>query len=348
VNPTDRLIQGPYVSDLLDQPAAVRGTAQALGVTDLLDLPARVREGAFDRVVLTGMGTSLHALQVIMPRLLNFGLPVVAVETGELIHSQFGQLSEHTLLLVISQSGRSVETLRLLDKLPPGCHLVGITNDPRSPLAERAQMPIITHAGTETTVSCKTYLATVVALLWLIDGLEGGKPPVVAKKLASAADAVAAYLSSWRRHTEALAARLEPARHLFVLARGPSLAAATTGALIIKEAGRFPAEAMSSSAFRHGPLEMVSPETGVFVLKGVGSTIDLNRRLYEDLQSLGMAVHLIDRETASPAFRLPSVDDGLLPLVEVLPLQMTSLALAALSGHEAGRFSRATKVTTVE
>jgi len=348
VNPTYRLIEGPYVRDLLDQPEAVWETAQALALVDLHDLPGRVGYGAFDRVVLTGMGASYHALQLAIPALLSFGLPVLAVETAELVHAQIGLLSARTLLIAVSQSGRSVETLRLLERVPAGCHLVGVTNDRQSFLAEKAQTPIILCAGQETAVSCKTYLATVTALLWLIGVLRGGKPSVVGEELATATDAIADYLSWWRDHTEALAGVLEPIHRLFILGRGTSLAATETGALIIKEAARFPAEAMSSAAFRHGPIEMVSVETAVFVLEGSGSGAGLNQKLHQELQGLGAVVHLLDRKTALPALRLPKVSDALLPLVEILPLQMMSLGLAALEGHEAGHFLRATKITSVE
>jgi glutamine---fructose-6-phosphate transaminase (isomerizing) len=54
-------------------------------------------------------------------------------------------------------------------------------------------------------------------------------------------------------------------RHLFLVGRGSSLAAVGTGALMVKESDHFHAEGMSSAAFRHGPFEMLSPETFVFV-----------------------------------------------------------------------------------
>jgi glucosamine--fructose-6-phosphate aminotransferase (isomerizing) len=270
------------------------------------------------------------------------------VETSELVHAQIAQLSERTLLIAVSQSGQSVEALRLLERLPTSCHLVGVTNEQRSPLAQRARTAITMLAGEETTVSCKTYLATVTALLWLIRVLRDGNSSEVGEELAATADVTAEYLSQWRDHTEALARLLEPIEHLFILGRGPSLAAAGTGALIIKEAARFQAEAMSSATFRHGPMELVSDDTAVFILEGSSGVAELNQKLHHDLQGLSAVVHLLDRKTALPALRLPTVSDSMLPLVEVLPLQMMSLGLAALVGHEAGRFLRATKLTTVE
>lgn len=348
MKPAYRLIEGPYVQDLLDQPRAVEETAQALARIDLGNLPGQVRDGAYDRVVLTGMGASHHVLQAVAPPLLSLGMPVVAVETAELIHAQANLLSPRALLIAVSQSGRSVETLRLLDRVPSNCHLVGVTNDRESPLADRAQTSIILCAGKETTVSCKTYVATVAGLLWLTGVLQGGEPAGVARELGSGAEAIARYLSGWRDHTEALAKLLAPIHHLLLVGRGTSLAAAQTGALIIKEAARFPAEALSTAALRHGPIEMLSPEIAVLILKGAGTTATLNQNLHRELQAQGANAYLVDRQGSLPALCLPNVNDTLLALVEILPFQVTSLALAALTGHQAGEFRRATKVTAVE
>jgi glutamine---fructose-6-phosphate transaminase (isomerizing) len=128
----------------------------------------------------------------------------------------------------------------------------------------------------------------------------------------------------------------------------PSLAAAAQGALTLKEAAGFPVEAMSAPAFRHGPIEVLGPGTTVLALEGPEPLATLNRQFQQDLCALGGRVLLLGRTGASEALRTPPMPDRLLPLFEILPVQLASLALAARAGREAGRFRFATKVTRVE
>jgi len=348
VNPLYRLLEGPYTREVLEQPEALWDTAQSLREQGVQDLAGRFRHGAFDRIVLTGMGSSYHVLHSIAARLSGTGVPTLVLETSELVHVHHASLSARSLLVIVSQSGQSAETIRLLDRIPPGCRTIGITNTPGSPLAVKSAPVLFTQAGPETSVTCKTYLASVCALLWLAEVLDGGQAGATADGLAVVADAVADYLSWWRDHVEDLADVLSATERVFILGRGPSLAAAGAAGLMLKEAARFPAEAMSSAAFRHGPIEMIGPGTAVFVLEGPAALADLSRQLVLDLESAGTRPLVVDRHAALPALKLPQVQDYQLPLVEILPFHMVALALAALAGREAGRFERAQKITRTD
>jgi glucosamine--fructose-6-phosphate aminotransferase (isomerizing) len=145
-----------------------------------------------------------------------------------------------------------------------------------------------------------------------------------------------------------LSQMLEGARNLFLLGRGPSLAAVGAGALTIKESDHFHAEGMSSAAFRHGPFEMLSDETFVLVFTGEDKTHELNLSLFADIREKGGRAELVGEGAASPSCCLPSVPRMILPIVEILPVQMVTLALAAQMGREPGRFELASKVTTKE
>jgi glutamine---fructose-6-phosphate transaminase (isomerizing) len=104
---------------------------------------------------------------------------------------------------------------------------------------------------------------------------------------------------------------------------------------------------MSSAAFRHGPFEMLKEGIFVGVFAGDAKTRELNERLVKDVSGTAARAVLFG-EDAEGVFRLPKVSDALRPVLEVLPVQMMTLALAALAGREAGKFERATKVTAVE
>ncbi|WP_414660140.1 SIS domain-containing protein [Horticoccus sp. 23ND18S-11] len=340
------VLEGAYLRDLLAQPQAVADTVAALRT--LPPLPARALSS--ERIVLTGMGSSLHALHPLQLRLTRTGRTALMVETSELVHGQSDLLDARTLVVAVSQSGRSAETLQLLNLIggrPSRPCVIGITNTPDSPLATRTDFVVPLRAGTEYSVSCKTYLATLVALEWLGCALGGDELGALHTELAQAAPAIASYLAAWPDHVTHLAREFTGLRHLFLTGRGASLAAVGTGALIVKESTRFHAEGMSSPAFRHGPLEMVSPGLFALVFAGDAATVALNEALVRDIRGAGGRAALVAENTAPGPFQLPALPAHLRPVVEMLPVQMLSLALAALAGREPGRFERATKITVV-
>ena len=116
----------------------------------------------------------------------------------------------------------------------------------------------------------------------------------------------------------------------------------------MKESTRFSAEGMTCAAFRHGPFEMLGPHVFVVVLAGDARSRSFSLRLADDIERAGGKSALIDIDAGLAAFRIPALPDIIRPVVEILPVQMISLALAARSGREAGRFELASKITSVE
>ena len=270
------------------------------------------------------------------------------VETSELVHYQSRLFDPKTLIVVVSQSGQSAEAVRLLEINRGKSSVIAITNTPDSPLAAQADATILTQAGKEFSVSCKTYLTALMALKWLGDVLCGRDLRRTREELKQAAPAVQPYLADLKNHVQSLAQLLKGIRHLFLVGRGSSLAAVGTGALIVKESDRFHAEGMSSAAFRHGPFEMLSEETFVLVFSGDSRTRDLNLRLLDDIREQQGRTELVSEDAAFAPCSLPAAPRCIQPILEILPVQMITLALAAQAGREPGRFELATKVTITE
>jgi len=294
------------------------------------------------------MGGSYHALHPLHIRLIAHGFHAAAYETSELIHDYTGALAPRTLLIAVSQSGRSVETVRLLDLAAGRMPIIGVTNTPESPLAARASHVVLTHAGPEYSVSTKTYVATLLALEWLGGALCGADRGETESTLREAGPAAQSYLAGWEAHVRALADLLAGARALFVTGRGASLAAAGTGGLILKESAHFHAEGMSCPAFRHGPFEMSGPDAVLLVFAGDPKTTALNQRLVEDVRQAGGRAFLVGPQSDQAGFRIPHVAPAIRPILEMLPVQLVSLALASLAGHKPGEFKLLTKVTVIE
>ncbi len=347
--PDLKVIEGAYLRDILDQPSALRNTLMNLKPTrDLNRLAGELNRGRLQRIVLTGMGSSFHVLHPLNLALIAAGFTAILVETSELIHYQTSWFDAKTLVVAVSQSGESVEMVKLLAMNRRRCPIIAVTNSRRSRLAAGANATVLTRAGKEFSVSCKTYLTALLALEWLGDALCEKNLPRTRQELAETPAAVGRYLIDWREHVRAMAGPLKNIRHLFLVGRGASLAAVGTGALIIKESAHFPAEGMSSAAFRHGPFEMLSRQTFVLVFAGDPKTKQLNHRLGQHIRQKDGHAEIVGGTGSNPAYRLPAVPISLLPILEILPVQMITLALAACRGREAGRFERASKVTTME
>lgn len=343
------LIQGPYLRDILDQPRAVRETTTSLANSqELNDFTKDLSPTSYESIVLTGMGGSFHVLNPLHLRLTELGFPVRMAEASELIHFMPRLLNRRTLLVVVSQSGRSAEIVRLLRKDGERAAILGVTNDGTSPLALKSDVVALIQAGAEASVSCKTTTASLAALAWIGDRISRRDLRSSTDQLEVSALAVEQYLAHWRTHVETLCAELEGIRHLFVTGRGCSLAACGIGGMIMKEAAHFHSEGMSSAAFRHGPFEMLSEDCFVLVFAGEAIVEPLNRALVDDVRQTGARAVLVGPDAESGVFRLPPVGKEVRPIVEMLPLQMVSLALAAIAGREAGKFDRIGKVTTSE
>jgi fructoselysine-6-P-deglycase FrlB-like protein len=134
------LIEGAYLRDLLEQPDALRRTLALPLADELLEIGASLRGPRPPFVVLTGMGSSFHALHPLAIRLAQAGIRAVMLETSELIYYWNNLIGTDTILIAVSQSGRSAEMLRLLELNSGRSTLIGITNDIGSPLAQAATL----------------------------------------------------------------------------------------------------------------------------------------------------------------------------------------------------------------
>ena len=156
------LLEGPYLCDLLDQPRAMAETVARLSPQPRLKtLRRELREGIYRRIVLTGMGTSHLILHPLHIRLTQSGFNSIMVETSELMYAMPRLLTRESLVIVVSQSGASAETVRMLEQSRGRPFIVGVTNTEGSPLARKAGLALFTHAGEETGVSCKTALTAM-------------------------------------------------------------------------------------------------------------------------------------------------------------------------------------------
>lgn len=348
-----------YMQDILSQPEALQAALRRLDLTNLDELTLRVQSGAYDRIILTGMGASFYGLYPAWLHLVQGGLPAHWIDCAELLHYSWPLINRRTLVWAVSQSGQSAEVLALSERLARKTDLLVTSNDPASPLAKAGKWRLLIDAPVEASVSTRTYTNTLALTQLMALRLAGRDIKPYLDELDFTLTQMHVYLDAWEEHLGEIRERVGFPGKLVLLGRGPSLAAALCGALIQAEAAKYPALGLQAAEFRHGPLEMVGEDLTSIIFAGMPGTLAYNLRLAEDISDHGGRVFWL---SALENSRLPEIMPGKrvrematpisrgigLPLAEILPLQLLSVHVAMINGLEPGDFRHIGKVTLVE
>ncbi len=342
---------------MLGQPSALRRAAEGLAGQDDA-LAALAERGEKRPVLFTGMGTSYHACYAPVTLLAGAGRGAGMVDTAELLHFRRPVLRPETVLILVSQSGRSAEVVALAEAMREGPRplVVSITNGLENPLAQASDIVLDTWAGPETGPSTMTFAATLVMLAAVAEVLAGRPPDEAVREIAGTADRAAAAAGVLFSGKEELTDRLtewwrqRPA--LILLGRGTARSASEAGALLLKEAAHLPAEALESGQFRHGPIELADPDLAAAIVATEPATERLDLGIAADLVRAGAAVLVIGRTAGAPAgsLQIPLADVGraLSPALAVVPFQLLGWRLALRRSRRPGAFTIGSKVTTSE
>lgn len=345
------------LEEIAGQPEVLRRAAKALQ-----QHRAALEEVAHRRrsdIVFTGMGASYAGCYPAVTELASHGKSAVMAEAAELLYFRQAMLAPDATLIAVSQSGESAEVVRLAEELrsrAPGVTVVSITNGSDNTLTSLAQVSFDTLAGPEEGPSSGSFAASLITLAGITRVLGGDTPGDAISHTTAEAERTALdadrLLADPVSVAEELGHWMSGRSKTVVLARGAALAAAEVGALTMKEAAGHAAEALEAAQFRHGPLELASPQLAAIVIATEPETSDLDLRLAEELLAFGSAVTVISSEEKSPpgalhfwvgrAARLTG------PAVSLIPIQLLAWRLSALGGRQPGTYLRATKVTTRE
>lgn len=333
-----------FERDIDGQAEALRAFSRAQPIAGLAD----VVRGQYDRIVLTGMGASHAAAVPAWRHLVARGYPAWWIDSGQLLDAPH-LVSGQTLLVVTSQSGASGEVSALFEaacEVRPKA-VIGVTNDPDSPLGKNSDVIIDLRSGAEAPVSSKSYLTTLAAHQRLIDAITGRQPGDAEAK-------TAAFLESFRPGLSlaalaSAAAASEGARVAFVGNQDHAASALYAG-LITKEAAKVAAEGYIGGQFRHGPLELAGPGLTAILFGVFGDENPSLRTLAADLVATGATVALAGDVTVPGAqtMAVPKTAGTLTRLAaDALVAQHFAVATARARGIEPGTFSYCSKVTAV-
>jgi glutamine---fructose-6-phosphate transaminase (isomerizing) len=360
------------MEEVLDQPRAladVRKYYTSPGAIPFKQLKGLVAHWP-PTVVITGMGSSLYAAYPAQAYLSARGIRALVWETAELLHYHLRILKPDTLLVVVSQSGETIEVARLLEKLPKGAGIAGVVNIEGSTLGHRASLLLPMLAREQRSVSTRTYTTSVAVLMYLAFAIVREEPRPLTETLVRAIEAQERILERREEVTQPTAEFFGQPPYVLLMSRGADLASAYQGALMFKEVVRTAAEPMSAAQFRHGPIEIIHPSHRYIVIAREGPASPIRRRsarapsrragtgklllsLAEDIRAHGGRVLLFTdfARKFEPDMRVLKVEPlglGLGTLVDSVCIQLLVHELALRAGLEPGKFWIAQDVTREE
>ena len=319
------------------------------GLGALLEAGRRLRGAR--KIVVTGIGASLHAAFPLHYELVAKGFECSIVECGELLHYQ-ERVCAGAAVLVVSRSGESVEIVKLLGRLKGIAeHTIGVTNEASSALARGADVALMVGSLADEMVAVQSYTGTVAALL-LLAGVVGGALEQRGEELDQVLAGISTLVEAQISGASEWDSFFRVGSPVHFLGRGPSYASALEGALLFCETAKEPAVGLAAGSFRHGPVEIVDSNFRAIVFAWWGRTRELNLGLAGDLVRFGGTVRVVGPAGSDigslPFIEVPAVSEWIAPLMEIVPVQVAALRLAERKGLEIGKFRYAPQVTRDE
>lgn len=307
------------------------------------------------RLVIAASGSSRHAGLAGEIMLEDYAGLAVDVEYA----SEYSYRSTHTLhdpgVLVISQSGETADTLAALrEARARGLATVAITNNVGSTMAREADSSLPTLAGKEKAIPATKSFTTQLAVLYLLTlyvARLGGRMTSQAvsahlQRLKALPDQLQAALPSWESQISEIAKQTCSAKGFLYLGRAIHYAIAREGALKLKESAYMQAEGYPAGELKHGPNALVSADAPLVIIatydkEDPDSVLRYQKtlQLMRDMHAQGATIFSIVTEGDEDAVKLshysvsvPNADEFLLPLLEVVPLQLFAYFTAILNG----------------
>jgi glucosamine--fructose-6-phosphate aminotransferase (isomerizing) len=271
------------------------------------------------------------------------GVPVTSAAPSISSVYHVPQQMDDTLLLAISQSGRSPDLLSTVEAgRAGGAYLAAMVNDATSPLADLADAPLPLHAGLERSVAAtKSYIASLAAIVDLVAAWAGDA------ELSAALDAAPALLArSWQADWSPLVDGLAESRGLYVIGRGLGLGIAQEAALKFKETCGLHAEAFSAAEVRHGPMALVGPDFPLLVFRQEDETGEGIDALVVEAIARGGTVFCAGMDIPG-AVTLPTQDaaPAIQPMLQIQSFYRAVNALSVRRGFDPDRPPNLRKVT---
>jgi len=364
------------LKEIYEQPRAVRDTtlgrvSQETGQVFLDEMDIAPAEFTrFRQVKIIACGTSWHAALAGKFMIEKLARLPVEVDYGSEFRYRDPIMSDHTLTIVISQSGETADTLAAQrEAKQKGSPTLAICNAVGSMITREAAGTIYTHAGPEIGVaSTKAFTCQLTALFILamyLGQANGSLDESCSRALVQELLHIPGKLEAVLSHDsvyEALGRELHRATDFLFLGRGVHFPIALEGALKLKEISYIHAEGYPAGEMKHGPNALIDEKLPVVVLATHDASNRESRLLYEktlsNIQEVkareGIVVALVTegdqevRKSADHVIEIPPSSDLLAPILEIAPLQLLAYHIAVRRGCDVDQPRNLAKSVTVE
>ncbi|MGA2180436.1 MAG: glutamine--fructose-6-phosphate transaminase (isomerizing) [Verrucomicrobiota bacterium] len=365
-------VRGKYehfmLKEIFEQPRtvenALRGRVDNEGATakfgGLNLTSAELR--SIDRIVIAASGTSWHAALVGEYLIEELAQIPVEVEFAHEFCYRNAPLEKNTVLLVISQSGETADTLAALREAKRRGHrALAIVNVVGSTVARESDGGIYMHAGPEIGVaSTKAFVSTltILALLAVHLGRMRNLSARRALEILHALEAVPKQLEAILAQSNAfkkLAKKYAKADDFFFLSRGYTFPIALEGALKLKEISYIHAEGYSAAEMKHGPIALIDPQTPTVFLVPQDSMYDKTMANLAMIRARKGPIIALATEgdkqigkVANDVIYLPKALELIYPILATVPLQLFAYHIAVVRGCDVDKPRNLAKSVTVE
>ena len=354
------------LKEIMEQPGAVKATIaprikggkvvfEELGLSDS-------EIGEIRKIIITACGSAYYAGcagKYAIEKLCH--IPVEVVLASELRYSD-PLIDGHTLVIVISQSGETADTIAALKECKSrGARTLAVVNVVGSTVAKLADYTVYTWAGPEIAVATTKGYTTQVTVLYLLAVYFAGQLGCSAgdeKKLITSLQALPRQIQQafdLNTSIPALAKKYHASKSLFFIGRNTDYAIALEGALKMKEISYLHAEAYAAGELKHGTIALIEEHQPVIALCGNPAIMEKTLSNIVEVKSRGAEVlaltfrnnHKI-LSVADDFLFIPHVDALFSSVVEIVPLQLLAYYVAKENGCDIDKPKNLAKSVTVE
>lgn len=316
-----------------------------------------------NRLIIVACGTSWHAGLVGEYLIEDLARINVEVEYASEFRYRNPILSENDVVIAISQSGETADTLAALELAKSkGATILGICNVVGSSIARITDAGSYTHAGPEIGVaSTKAFTAQVTVLTLMALSLAHKKGTISETKFRQLLAELEAIPDKVKRVLETdaaiekISAIYKDAANALYLGRGSSFPVALEGALKLKEISYIHAEGYPAAEMKHGPIALIDENMPIIVIATQGTSYE---KVVSNIQEVkarkGKVIAIVTegdeqvRHMADHVIEIPEVDEFLVPLLATIPLQLLSYHIAVMRGCNVDQPRNLAKSVTVE
>ena len=317
---------------------------------------------AIDRIIITACGTSWHAGIVGEYLIEELAHIPVEVEYASEFRYRNAPVEKNTLILCITQSGETADTLAgLREAKRRGHKVLAICNVVGSSIARESDGGIYLHAGPEIGVaSTKAFTSqvTVLTLFALMMGRIRMLSNPRGRQLIAALEKIPAQIETLLAQNAAIAKlsqRYTKAQNFFFLGRQYNFPVALEGALKLKEISYIHAEGYPAAEMKHGPIALIDEETPTVVIIPNDSMYEKTLSNLQEIKARGGPIIAVANEGNAQIAKMcddviyvPETLDCLFPLLAVVPLQLLSYHIAVARGCDVDKPRNLAKSVTVE